>query len=82
MIQFGKNTSGIAGQRTITLPISYTSFYCISTICRDNSNNAVTAVKLLDTNQTLSSFVGIASWSMENKSGYTGADWDWITIGS
>ena len=81
LLQFGKKY-GQKGSRTVTLPVVYTCYYSVSAMNRDNNNEGVSTVKLLESSSTLTSFVGIATWSVAGGNvGYSTATWDWITIG-
>ena len=79
LIQFGKK-SGEQGPRTVTLPVAYTSYYSVSAMIRDDNNAGVSGVKLQKDKSNLTSFVGIGCWVWSGN-GYSGATWDWITIG-
>ena len=80
LLQFGER-AGAAGPREVTLPSAYTHFYSISAINRDTKNPNASCVKLLASNQSLTSFSGIAVYTTLDGSGYSSAIWLWITIG-
>lgn len=79
IVQFGKNLSGIKGERTTTYPIAHNGYFSIVATNTDSVNKGVSTVKITAVHSTYYNAVG--SWYNNNNQGYSGAWWGWITVG-